>query len=174
MLKEKDLSDSLDHEAISKDVPATGPGSRPGKTGYDPKRRSILMGIQSFFIAREVAPETEAEIKAGRELNAMVHRMLLIGLGFSTAVLLAGMALSVAAHRHMPSKVAELGELYGGLKAGEPSSVLSLGILLLIATPVLRVLGSLVEFVLKKDWRFALITAAVLLILGISLIFGQR
>jgi uncharacterized membrane protein len=56
-----------------------------------------------------------------------------------------------------------------GLRA---RSVIQFGILLLIATPILRVAVSLVGFALERDRAYVLITAVVLLILLYSLIGG--
>ncbi|HEY3390492.1 MAG TPA: DUF1634 domain-containing protein [Prolixibacteraceae bacterium] len=47
--------------------------------------------------------------------------------------------------------------------------VIQLGLLLLIATPVARVIFSLVGFLMEKDWIYVAITAVVLIILSISL-----
>jgi uncharacterized membrane protein len=99
--------------------------------------------------------------------------MLILGLVFSTGVLVVGLALSAIFHTPLPTKVTGFHQLFVGLKKGSPPSVLSLGILLLIATPVLRVLGSLAEFMLKRDWLFAIVTSFVLLILALSLIVGK-
>jgi len=50
-------------------------------------------------------------------------------------------------------------------------SVIQLGILVLIATPVLRVIFSFIEFLIHRDWIFVLITAVVITTLFYSL-FG--
>jgi len=47
-----------------------------------------------------------------------------------------------------------------------------LGLLLLIATPVLRVMVSVVAFALERDRRFVLITGAVLCVLIGSFAIG--
>ena len=47
--------------------------------------------------------------------------------------------------------------------------VIQLGILVLIATPVARVIFSLIGFLLEKDWIYVAITFIVLFILFISL-----
>jgi uncharacterized membrane protein len=47
--------------------------------------------------------------------------------------------------------------------------VIQFGVLLLIATPVARVIFSLVEFALEKNWLYVLITGIVLGLLGYSL-----
>jgi uncharacterized membrane protein len=48
-------------------------------------------------------------------------------------------------------------------------AVIQSGILLLIATPLARVLFSLLGFIIEKDWIYVLITLIVLIILGLSL-----
>jgi len=47
--------------------------------------------------------------------------------------------------------------------------VIQLGLLLLIATPVARVIFSLIGFLIEKDWIYVAITAIVLTILSVSL-----
>lgn len=49
-------------------------------------------------------------------------------------------------------------------------SVIQLGVLLLIATPIARVIFSLVEFALEKNWLYVVITGIVLALLGYSLL----
>jgi uncharacterized membrane protein len=48
--------------------------------------------------------------------------------------------------------------------------VIQLGILVLIATPVARVLFSMLGFALERDWMYVVITAIVLALLLYSLI----
>ncbi|MBP1602740.1 MAG: hypothetical protein H6Q06_2891, partial [Acidobacteria bacterium] len=43
----------------------------------------------------------------------------------------------------------------------------------LIATPILRVLGSFVIFLYERDWRYAGVTLIVLLVLAASLLLGR-
>ena len=117
--------------------------------------------------------ETE-DAKNHRELNQVIHRMLVIGLILSASVLLAGLVLGAITHQPVPSKVLNVRQVLDGLRTGSPASVLSLGILLLIATPVLRVVGSLFEFVTTRNWRYALVTSLVLLILALSAYVGMQ
>jgi uncharacterized membrane protein len=114
------------------------------------------------------------EAKNRRTLNQVIHRMLLLGLILSATVLLAGLAWSAIAHQPVPTKVLSFKQILDGLRTGSPASFLGLGILLLIATPVLRVVGSLFEFVTTRDWRYAFVTSLVLLILTISIYIGNR
>lgn len=60
-----------------------------------------------------------------------------------------------------------------GIAAGDGPSIIMLGILLLILTPVLRVFASVIAFLLQKDLLYAAITAAVLIILTLAFILGK-
>lgn len=63
-------------------------------------------------------------------------------------------------------------EILAGAWRLRARSIIQLGILLLIATPVARVAFSLVGFALERDRKFVVITAIVLVILVYSLISG--
>jgi uncharacterized membrane protein len=53
-----------------------------------------------------------------------------------------------------------------------PRSIIQLGLLLLIATPILRVAFSLVGFAIERDRAYVIITSIVLAVLLYSLISG--
>jgi uncharacterized membrane protein YfcA/uncharacterized membrane protein len=59
-------------------------------------------------------------------------------------------------------------QIWVGLLALHPQSIIAFGLLLLIATPVLRVAVSIVAFALERDFRFVVITGLVLFILFLS------
>jgi uncharacterized membrane protein len=65
-----------------------------------------------------------------------------------------------------------------GIAGGAADGFLRIGILVLLATPVARVLISTIEYAAARDWRFAALTAIVLLELMASvvaaLIFNRR
>ncbi len=63
-------------------------------------------------------------------------------------------------------------EIVKGAIAGRARSVIQLGVLLLIATPVARVAFSLAGFVMERDKAFILVSAIVLAILLYSLVNG--
>lgn len=65
-----------------------------------------------------------------------------------------------------------LGKTFSGLLHFDGESLITFGILLLFATPVLRVLFSLIGFILEKDKLYILITLIVLAIIFISLSGG--
>jgi uncharacterized membrane protein len=64
-------------------------------------------------------------------------------------------------------------EVTKGLARGEPYAIISLGILVLIALPVVRVGVSILVFVVERDWVYVLITAFVLSMLLLSFFLGK-
>lgn len=62
-----------------------------------------------------------------------------------------------------------LTEVLAGLQVGEPDAVISLGLLLLIATPIVRVAASVLLFLAQRDYRYVAITLFVLIVLLIAL-----
>ena len=66
-----------------------------------------------------------------------------------------------------------LGTVVGGLGRLDPVSVIATGLLVLLATPVVRVAVSIVAFALERDRAYVIITSLVLLILLISFFSGR-
>ena len=60
-------------------------------------------------------------------------------------------------------------DVLAGLRVGEPDAVISLGLLLLIATPIMRVAASVLLFLVQRDYRYVAITLFVLCVLLIAL-----
>jgi uncharacterized membrane protein len=79
---------------------------------------------------------------AGLEL--LIGRVLRIGVTTSSICLAAGLLLSLVV-------------------PGAGLMLLNVGILLLIATPAARVVLSIVEYVIARDWPFTLLTTIVLM-----------
>ena len=55
---------------------------------------------------------------------------------------------------------------------GKARGIIQLGLILLIATPIARVVFSVFAFVLKRDYMYVLITLIVLSVLFYSLLYG--
>jgi uncharacterized membrane protein len=63
-----------------------------------------------------------------------------------------------------------LGRLLPGLASLDPQSVIELGVLVLLATPVARVLFSVMLFAAEGDWTYVYITTGVLVFLLFSML----
>jgi len=65
------------------------------------------------------------------------------------------------------------GDVLAGVVQFKAYALIALGLLLLIATPVLRVAASVVIFLLERDYAYVLITLIVLTILIVSFLLGK-
>jgi uncharacterized membrane protein len=114
-------------------------------------------------------------------LRLMVSWVLMIGLGISAVLIAVGFAGSVfvgwrgsllgAATAPLDTAIADFGGLTAGLAALRPQAIAQFGLLVLVATPILRVAASLVGFALEGDRQYVAITAIVLAILLASALF---
>lgn len=66
-----------------------------------------------------------------------------------------------------------LGAILQGVAHGEPLAIITLGIVILIATPISRVLLTLVNFLVERDRMYTALTSVVLLVLLYSLLAGS-
>jgi uncharacterized membrane protein len=123
-----------------------------------------------------------------------VHRVEMIlsvllraGVVVSLFVVVLGTTLSFVHHSAYRSAPPELTRLTGpdavfphtlaavweGVLAGQGQAIVVAGLLLLIATPVLRVAVSILAFALQRDWIFVVITSLVLALLLLSFFLGK-
>ena len=141
-----------------------------------PAQRGIHVApnLRDLVIAVPLATPQETQVaQERRDLNTVVHSVLIIGLIISTALMLAGVGLALFSQRDLPTAVPAIGDVINRVLALRPSGFLALGLLVLIATPILRVIGSIGAFVYERDWRFAGVTTLVLGVLIVSLVLGR-
>ncbi len=115
-------------------------------------------------------------------IERMVSVLLRSGVVVSAVVVSAGGVYYLARHGHEyadhhtfhgePSIDRVVGQIIAGAITLRPRSIIQLGLLLLIATPIARVAFSLVAFALERDRTYVVITAIVLTVLLYSLISG--
>jgi uncharacterized membrane protein len=106
-------------------------------------------------------------------IERLVSRVLAIGIGASVVLMLAGLVLSLVSAEGFPDQVVSLGGLLPGLREADPEAYLSLGLLVLVATPFVRVAGSMVAFALERDRRYVLVTAVVLAVMCLGVVLGR-
>jgi uncharacterized membrane protein len=76
-------------------------------------------------------------------------------------------------HTDSPPFPNSLGAVFSGALALKPYAIISLGLLVLIAIPVMRVAVSTIAFALERDWLYGLITAFVFAMLMLSFAIGE-
>jgi len=106
-------------------------------------------------------------------VERVIRSVLLCGIALSVALMAAGLVLGVARGAGLPRGVVPLAELPRALAALRPAAYLSLGLIVLIGTPFVRVAGSLVVFVRERDRRFVLVTTIVLLVMCLGVVLGR-
>ena len=99
----------------------------------------------------------------------VVGLVLAIGVYGSVGLMLLG-ALLAAVQPPQPPGPNGPGAILAGLLQGRGLALVQLGIALLIATPLLRVVASVVSFARRRDWAFAVITLTVLTMLACSVL----
>jgi len=106
-------------------------------------------------------------------LERTVQRVLQAGVAVSFGLMLAGLVLALVLKQPLTPRVTPVGDLGTGLAALDSAAFISLGLIVLIATPFVRVAGSLVAFLCLRDRRYALVTAAVLAVMCLSVLIGK-
>jgi uncharacterized membrane protein len=107
------------------------------------------------------------------EMERIVSRVLRAGVVISSALVVAGLALlSLTGNTSCPNGVVNLRWIILGDPFLAPSHVLFLGFMVLISTPVLRIIASILVYLKTRDVSFVTITVTVLLILAMSFTLG--
>jgi uncharacterized membrane protein len=106
-------------------------------------------------------------------MRFVVSWVLLIGVSIAAALIGAGLLGSFAVGwrgsltglPHTDVAIDSFGDLAEGLRALRPQAIAQLGLLVLVATPILRVATSLIAFALERDRLYVGLTSIVLAIL---------
>src|SRR5437660_2790881 len=101
-------------------------------------------------------------LQGGVILSAIIIALGLLLLPFSPG------GLSLQRLLNFPQTLSQVGQ---GLLILRPQAVIALGLLLLIATPVLRVAVSIITFLFERDRKYIVVTFIVLAILLFSIFF---
>jgi uncharacterized membrane protein len=106
-------------------------------------------------------------------LEAAIGRLLVAGTWTAMALIAVGVALTLASGvdplAHGPIPPFDLGSIPSELIALQPAGFLWAGIVLVIALPVGRVVVAGLGFLGAREWRLALISLAVLLVVLVSI-----
>jgi len=123
-------------------------------------------------------------MEAGQLSDTAIHRRMTAALRLLTAVagmvILAGGILLLVRHGNAvtgfhtftgePTSLRLVSQIVVGALQGHALPLVQFGILLLIATPVIRVLFVGIGYVVERDWLYVAVAVIVLAVLGSSLI----
>lgn len=90
----------------------------------------------------------------------------------SLTVLLLGLALYVLEPSGHEEVDLSLGKIIEGIMEGDPIAIIDLGIVLLIATPLSRVVTATAVFLVDRESRYALLSLLVLGMLILAILTG--
>ncbi|MGC4031389.1 MAG: DUF1634 domain-containing protein [Tepidisphaeraceae bacterium] len=131
-------------------------------------------------------PTAQADVKV-HAAEIWISNILRTGVWISLIVIAIGMAVTFTRHPDYRTTATSLpgltdatgqavphsiADVIDGLKAFRGRAIIELGLLMLIATPVVRVAASVVVFTSLKDRKFIIITLAVLTLLLVSFWLG--
>jgi uncharacterized membrane protein len=115
-----------------------------------------------------------------QRIEIIIGSLLRAGVLLAATVVLIGGVLYLVRHGHEtisystfhgePEALKSIAGVMQGVAANQARAIIQLGLLLLIATPIARVLFSAVAFALEHDYLYVIITLIVLGILLYSLL----
>lgn len=120
-------------------------------------------------------------------VELLISRMLRLGVVVSITTVLCGIGVSLLRHPDYlrdPKTLVRLtspgaafphtpGDLLRELQAARGRAIVTVGLLLLIMTPVARVAACVIAFVWYRDWIFSVLTTIVLVLLILSFALGK-
>jgi len=116
------------------------------------------------------------------DLNRSVGNLLRLGVILSVVTSLIGFIKLFSEGFKMPRKynLLEMGDsseqvwgtFWNSLTKGEGMAIIQLGILLLILTPLVRIIFALIGYLKEKDYTYVVISAIVLTIMVVSFLTG--
>lgn len=95
-------------------------------------------------------------VETGSTLERTIGRVLRVGIGATTVCLSGGLALTLMGIGRRPAEL-----------------LLTIGLMLLLATPVARVVASVVDYARERNWVFFGLTVIVLAELAASVLYAM-
>ena len=113
------------------------------------------------------------------KVELLLGNVLRLGVILAALLTITGASMLLIANGSRPGRqlIAGSGEfsrsaLFHGIAHGDGNAIIMLGLMVLFATPVLRVAGMIVGFLRERDWLYAAISCAVLAILIAGICFA--
>ena len=113
------------------------------------------------------------------DLEAVMGRLLIVGVAISGILILIGGVTFLInegltqphfkTFRGLPQNLKSVKQILAGFIHFDSLSVIQTGLLLLIATPIARVVFSIIGFFFERDYLYVLISAIVLAIIAYSI-----
>lgn len=120
-------------------------------------------------------PDAGSDHFGDRRMEVIMGRLLQIGVLLASLVMVSGGILYIKEHHAAspnyrafssePQRLRHFKGIIEGVGAGDPAAVIQLAVLLLIATPVARVVFALIAFGIERDKLYIFVSSLVLAVL---------
>jgi uncharacterized membrane protein len=114
-----------------------------------------------------------------RDFEKIMGNLLRYGVVLSAAIVMVGASFYLYQHGNElpnyekflgePQRITDVKEILGNAFDGSGRSIIQWGLLILIATPVARIIFSIIGYILERDYLYIIITLIVLGIILLSL-----
>ncbi|MHB8575968.1 MAG: DUF1634 domain-containing protein [Dehalococcoidia bacterium] len=154
------------------------------------------MAAKSTELTETIVSAPATEPPDGGAVELIISWLLRIGVWSSISIIIIGLVMllitdrSTLLHRYpggvnallkphpngiadQPNPFKSYADVLLSIRRGEAYGVITLGLLVLLLTPVLRVAVSIVAFAIERDRLYVLITSCVLLLLLAGIVFGK-
>ena len=127
----------------------------------------------SSLVTPPEPPDTEENVYVD------VYRLLIAGMIVSSILFALGIVLALLHPQYIPLSTRWVRSQYHvttvvhGIMHGDPTAILLVATVLLILTPVARVVVSIVAFLVDRDYKFVVVTSIVFLVMVITVILGE-
>lgn len=135
--------------------------------------KTQVIAVDNIFDNTKITPEKARLERSGNEpLPQLLSNLLKYGITIASSVVLLGSLLYLIRHgfepaeyevfRGEPLKLRSLNGIVTAVLSGSYRGIVQLGLLLLVATPIMRVAVSLFTFLRLRDWNYVVLTFLVL------------
>ncbi|MCW3463130.1 DUF1634 domain-containing protein [Chitinophaga nivalis] len=117
-----------------------------------------------------------------KDIQQLIGQQLRVGVISSSIIVFIGGLIYLYRHGHELPQYHEftgvregldnLPGIWRGVLANQGRDIIQLGIVLLVATPILRIVFSVISFLLEKDYLYVVITLIVLSVMLFSMLGG--
>lgn len=114
-----------------------------------------------------------------KDLQTILGNLLRIGVIISMVIVLIGGALYLVEYRGTSvnygmftpetSAYSSIGPIIEGVGTLHGGAIIQFGVLLLIFTPIMRIVFSVISFIIERDYMYVIIGLIVLAVIGLSL-----
>lgn len=125
------------------------------------------------------SPVRQTVSKAEQKIYADVYDVLTAGMVVSSVLYAIGVILALMHPRTIPLTRAfvlhnyQLGNVLHGFAHFRPGAFMFVATVILILTPVSRVVISIYAFYSERDWKYVLVTGIVFLVIVLTVVLGR-